>query len=56
VYKEERVEENYFVNIIFPYLKLIPSSKLSIFTFVEHNPLGGVKNIIEVDANDMTLL
>lgn len=50
VYKEERVKENYFVNIIFPCLKLIPSSRLSILTFVEHNPFGGVNNIIEVDA------
>jgi hypothetical protein len=35
---------------------LIPSSELGIPTFVEHNPFGGVKNIIELDANDMTLL
>jgi hypothetical protein len=56
VYKEERAEENHFVNIILPYLKLIPSSRLSILTFVEHNPFGGVKNIIEVHGNDMTLL
>jgi len=56
VYKEERAEENYFVNIIFPYLKLIPSSGLTIPTFVEHNPFGGIKNIIEVHANDITLL
>ncbi len=56
MYKEERAEENHFVNIIFLYLKLIPSSELGIPTFVEHNPFGGVKNIIELDANDMTLL
>lgn len=54
-YKEMPKEHNYFLRIIFLYLKLFYYSWLHIPTFVEDYPFGTIKNFKENDVKLETL-
>jgi hypothetical protein len=46
---------DYLLGITLSYLESLHYSRLNVFTYVENNPLGTIKHVIEIDINYMML-